>query len=145
MIFPRKHRDADEIDLVLCRTAVKNVLDLLRGEKSGEDIGWKDSNLRSVFIIIDMYYYNSFGWHRRNVPTIMPNRQLRRYLRMAQRCVYPEWRGDPKPVALHIESLLEKFREEYDIRALNADGPRAIEFFSILYQWLNRATNPKKR
>lgn len=143
MIFPKKIGDTGDFDLVGCNMLVKNVLTYLQETKRYEERNvHRELSIDAVFRIMEHYRYDAWG---RVFPTGVPgypgNRLLRRFLMLAQRFVYPEYAREQEPVALHIQDILRKLYNErdWDLRILDADGPRVVRFFEILSNRLKNA------
>ena len=144
MIFPKRVRNDDDSSLVMCYQIVEGARVYLEGGRKDDAQHIREMCLDAMFRIMEQYRYDAFGWCRGKVPSSPEGRLLRRFLRMAQRCVYPEYVGEQEPVALHIQDILRKLygEKDWDIRILDADGPRVIRFFEILS---NRLEGAKKK
>jgi hypothetical protein len=143
MIFPKRKRDDDDANLVMCYRITEMVRVYLEGGRKDDAQHIREMCLDAMFRIMEDYRYDAFGRSSSSgVPGSPGSRLLRRFLMLAQRCVYPEYARKQEPVALHIQSILRKLHEnekEWDIRMLDADGPRVVRFFEILSNRLEKA------
>lgn len=143
MVFSIQKLRDDDSNLAMCYRVTEAIRTYLKGGRKSDAQHIREMNLNAMFLIMNDYQYDAFGRTSEEMPKVprsIRNRLLRRFLMLAQRLVYPEYAGTREPVVLHIQGILQKLNEEqdWDIRILDADGPRVIRFFEILSNRLEK-------